>query len=177
MQDAVARTRGEDSVLQMIDELGDLIEDDLKQAIGVDVAPLTGRGTFFGFDNCDWKPPLMPESWLTLTASVGLISVARLPCGAANNVQRKLRVMVTPPRRLTTNPSTAPTCAWIRLCVPSTAVSVAPMRRPLMEPLAVPVWLIVYPRLAALKAPVLADELKVATVASSLMVVPAVVTV
>jgi cell division septum initiation protein DivIVA len=42
MQDAVARTRGEDSVLQMIDELGDLIEDDLKipfvnRAIWVDV--------------------------------------------------------------------------------------------------------------------------------------------
>jgi hypothetical protein len=33
-----------------------LIEDDLKEAIGVDVAPLTGRGTFFGFDNRDWRP-------------------------------------------------------------------------------------------------------------------------
>jgi len=33
-----------------------LIEDDLKEAIGVDVAPLMGRGTFFGFDNRDWKP-------------------------------------------------------------------------------------------------------------------------
>jgi hypothetical protein len=33
-----------------------LIEDDLKEAIGVDVAPLMGRGTFFGFENRDWKP-------------------------------------------------------------------------------------------------------------------------
>ena len=33
-----------------------LIEDDLKEAIGVDVAALMGRGTFFGFDNRDWKP-------------------------------------------------------------------------------------------------------------------------
>ena len=33
-----------------------LIEDDLKEAIGVDVAPLTGRTTFFGFENRDWKP-------------------------------------------------------------------------------------------------------------------------
>src|SRR5208282_463497 len=33
-----------------------LIEDDLKEAIGVDVAPLMGRSTFFGFDNRDWKP-------------------------------------------------------------------------------------------------------------------------
>ena len=49
-----------------------LIEDDLKQAIGVDVAPLMGRGTFFGFDNCDWKPwsfngleVLVPEGFRT----------------------------------------------------------------------------------------------------------------
>jgi len=33
-----------------------LIDDDLREAIGVDVAPLTGRGSFFGFDNRDWKP-------------------------------------------------------------------------------------------------------------------------
>jgi hypothetical protein len=33
-----------------------LIEDDLKEAIGVDVAPLMGRTTFFGFENRDWKP-------------------------------------------------------------------------------------------------------------------------
>jgi len=33
-----------------------LIEDDLKEAIGVDVTPLTGRTTFFGFENRDWKP-------------------------------------------------------------------------------------------------------------------------
>ncbi len=33
-----------------------LIEDDLKEAIGVDVAPLVGRTTFFGFENRDWKP-------------------------------------------------------------------------------------------------------------------------
>jgi len=33
-----------------------LIEDDLKEAIGVDVAPLGGRTTFFGFENRDWKP-------------------------------------------------------------------------------------------------------------------------
>jgi hypothetical protein len=33
-----------------------LIEDDLKEALGVDVAPLAGRTTFFGFENRDWKP-------------------------------------------------------------------------------------------------------------------------
>jgi hypothetical protein len=33
-----------------------LIEDDLKEAIGLDVAPLMGRRTFFGFDNRDGKP-------------------------------------------------------------------------------------------------------------------------
>ena len=49
-----------------------LIEDDLKEAIGVDVAPLMGRGTFFGFDNRDWKPwtfngleVLVPEGFRT----------------------------------------------------------------------------------------------------------------
>jgi hypothetical protein len=51
-----------------------LIEDDLKAAIGVDVAPLTGRGTFFGFDNRDWKPwtfngldVLVPDGFRTTT--------------------------------------------------------------------------------------------------------------
>jgi len=49
-----------------------LIEDDLKEAIGVDVAPLMGRGTFFGFDSRDWKPwtfngleVLVPEGFRT----------------------------------------------------------------------------------------------------------------
>ena len=49
-----------------------LIEDDLKDAIGADVAPLMGRGTFFGFDSCDWKPwtfngleVLVPEGFRT----------------------------------------------------------------------------------------------------------------
>ncbi len=49
-----------------------LIEDDLKEAIGVDVAPLMGRTTMFGFDNRDWKPwtfnrleVLVPEGFRT----------------------------------------------------------------------------------------------------------------
>ena len=49
-----------------------LIEDDLREAIGIDVTPLTGRGTFFGFDNRDWKPwnfngleVLVPEGFRT----------------------------------------------------------------------------------------------------------------
>ena len=33
-----------------------LIEDDLRQAIGIDTTPLLGRTTFFGFENRDWKP-------------------------------------------------------------------------------------------------------------------------
>ncbi len=33
-----------------------LIEDDLKQAIGIDVTPLMNRTNMFGFENRDWKP-------------------------------------------------------------------------------------------------------------------------
>jgi hypothetical protein len=33
-----------------------LIEDDLKEAIGIDVTPLPGRTTMFGFENRDWRP-------------------------------------------------------------------------------------------------------------------------
>ncbi len=33
-----------------------LIEDDLKEAIGIDVTPLMGRTNMFGFENRDWKP-------------------------------------------------------------------------------------------------------------------------
>ena len=33
-----------------------LIEDDLKEAIGIDVTPLMGRTNMFGFDNRDWQP-------------------------------------------------------------------------------------------------------------------------
>ena len=33
-----------------------LIEDDLREAIGIDVTPLMGRTNMFGFDNRDWKP-------------------------------------------------------------------------------------------------------------------------
>ena len=33
-----------------------LVEDDLKEAIGIDVTPLMGRTNMFGFDNRDWKP-------------------------------------------------------------------------------------------------------------------------
>lgn len=33
-----------------------LIEDDLKEALGVDVTPLASRTTMFGFENRDWKP-------------------------------------------------------------------------------------------------------------------------
>ena len=33
-----------------------LIEDDLKEAIGVDVTPLTSGANLLGFENRDWKP-------------------------------------------------------------------------------------------------------------------------
>ena len=33
-----------------------LVEDDLKEAIGIDVTPLMGRTNMFGFKNRDWKP-------------------------------------------------------------------------------------------------------------------------
>ena len=33
-----------------------LVEDDLKEAMGIDVTPLPGRTTMFGFENRDWKP-------------------------------------------------------------------------------------------------------------------------
>ena len=49
-----------------------LIEDDLRQAIGIDVAPLMGRTNMFGFANRDWKPwmfngleVLVPEGFRT----------------------------------------------------------------------------------------------------------------
>jgi Uroporphyrinogen decarboxylase (URO-D) len=42
-------------VIEPFQMLG-LIEDDLKEAIGIDVTPLTGRTTMFGFENRDWRP-------------------------------------------------------------------------------------------------------------------------
>ena len=49
-----------------------LIEDDLKEAIGIDVTPLPGRTNMFGFENRDWKPwvfngleVLVPEGFRT----------------------------------------------------------------------------------------------------------------
>ena len=49
-----------------------LIEDDLKEAIGIDVTPLMGRTNMFGFENRDWKPwifngleVLVPEGFRT----------------------------------------------------------------------------------------------------------------
>ena len=33
-----------------------LIEDDLKEAIGIDVTPLMSRTNMFGFENRDWQP-------------------------------------------------------------------------------------------------------------------------
>lgn len=33
-----------------------LIEDDLREAIGIDVTPLMGRTNMFGFDNSGWRP-------------------------------------------------------------------------------------------------------------------------
>jgi hypothetical protein len=51
-----------------------LVEDDLRQAIGVDVAPLFSRTNMFGFQNRDWKPwnfngleVLVPEDFRTAT--------------------------------------------------------------------------------------------------------------
>jgi hypothetical protein len=50
-----------------------MIEDDLKEAIGVDVTPLAGRTNMFGFENRDWKPftfngleVLVPEGFRTV---------------------------------------------------------------------------------------------------------------
>ena len=49
-----------------------LIEDDLKEAIGIDVTPLAGRTNMFGFENRDWRPwtfngleVLVPEGFRT----------------------------------------------------------------------------------------------------------------
>jgi hypothetical protein len=49
-----------------------MIEDDLREAIGVDVAPLFGRKNMFGFENRNWKrwtfnglEVLVPEDFLT----------------------------------------------------------------------------------------------------------------
>ncbi len=49
-----------------------LVEDDLKEAMGIDVTPLPGRTTMFGFENRDWKPwdfngleVLVPEGFQT----------------------------------------------------------------------------------------------------------------
>ncbi|MGO9420308.1 hypothetical protein, partial [Roseiarcus sp.] len=49
-----------------------LIEDDLKEAIGIDVTPLPGRTNMFGFENRDWRPwnfngleVLVPEGFRT----------------------------------------------------------------------------------------------------------------
>lgn len=48
------------------------IDDDLREAIGVDVTSLMGRSNMFGFDNCDWRPwtfngleVLVPEGFRT----------------------------------------------------------------------------------------------------------------
>jgi len=38
-----------------------LVEDDLKQAMGIDVEGIPGRGTLFGFRNDDWKSWKMPD--------------------------------------------------------------------------------------------------------------------
>ena len=49
-----------------------LVEDDLKEAIGIDVTPLLGRTNMFGFENSNWKPwtfngleVLVPEGFRT----------------------------------------------------------------------------------------------------------------
>ena len=49
-----------------------LVEDDLKEAIGIDVTPLMGRTNMFGFENRGWKPwifngleVLVPEGFRT----------------------------------------------------------------------------------------------------------------
>jgi len=51
-----------------------LVEDDLREAIGIDVAPVFGRTTMFGFENRDWKiwnfnglDVLVPEEFRTTT--------------------------------------------------------------------------------------------------------------
>ncbi len=55
-----------------------LVEDDLKEAIGVDVTPLMGRTNMFGFENRDWKPwtyngldVLVPEDFRVTTDAEG----------------------------------------------------------------------------------------------------------
>ena len=49
-----------------------LIEDDLREALGIDVTPLVGRTTMFGFENAGWRPwslngleVLVPEGFRT----------------------------------------------------------------------------------------------------------------
>lgn len=55
-----------------------LIEDDLKEAIGIDVIAVNGRNTMFGFPNENWKPwtfngldVLVPEKFNTTTDAAG----------------------------------------------------------------------------------------------------------
>ena len=38
-----------------------VVDEDLQEAMGVDVQSVMGRGTFFGFVNEDWKPWIMPD--------------------------------------------------------------------------------------------------------------------
>jgi len=38
-----------------------ILDEDLQDAMGVDVQSVIGRGTFFGFSNEDWKPWTMPD--------------------------------------------------------------------------------------------------------------------
>ncbi|MCK5152797.1 MAG: methyltransferase [Spirochaetales bacterium] len=38
-----------------------VVDEDLQKAMGVDVQPVIGRETFFGFTNEDWKPWTMPD--------------------------------------------------------------------------------------------------------------------
>ena len=81
-----------------------LIEDDLKEAIGIDVTPLMSRTNMFGFDNRDWKPwtfngleVLVPEGF-RITRRAGEGRHADLPEGryerAAERAHAEGRVLL-----------------------------------------------------------------------------------
>lgn len=53
-----------------------IIDEDLQNAIGVDVQPVIGRETFFGFTNDNWKPWTMPDGLEVLVPGNFNISVS-----------------------------------------------------------------------------------------------------
>ena len=71
LRDHYGLARRRVKVIEPFQMLG-LVEDDLREAMGIDVTPLSGRTTMFGFENRDWRPwvfngleVLVPEGFRT----------------------------------------------------------------------------------------------------------------